>query len=178
MPEVGGEQLAVVAKTRFPGMKVAYLSVHSERKLQQLAETTGADGFIRKSSDFDRIVAQVEALLTAPPRPDRYQAAMAQLRAKYSNKVVEQLDALQDQLAEAAAKGADPAVAGAAKQLAHRIHGTAATYGFEDVAEVTRSIEDELGELIASQQPFTEPMLERATRALRRVQQSLAEQAG
>jgi HPt (histidine-containing phosphotransfer) domain-containing protein len=72
-------------------------------------------------------------------RDDSVEAALAALQAAYAAQVPAQVRSLLDLLGVAAAC---PEAAAEARRLAHRLRGTAGTYGFAAVGEACARIED------------------------------------
>jgi HPt (histidine-containing phosphotransfer) domain-containing protein len=79
---------------------------------------------------------------------DDVQAALAVLRTDYAARLPALIQSLLDLVEEA---GERPGVAEEARLLAHRLRGTAGSYGFVDVSEAAGRIEDaiEAGELVS-----------------------------
>ena len=57
MPYAQGDSIAYVVKRTFPGVVVLYYSGADEEQLRALTAATGADGYVRKSEDFDGLLA-------------------------------------------------------------------------------------------------------------------------
>jgi HPt (histidine-containing phosphotransfer) domain-containing protein len=106
-----------------------------------------------------------------PPRPARQSANIAEMLAAlskdYKRRLQVQLDDLTLALAQARQHPDDPAPRGAARFLAHRIAGTAGSYGFAAIGDQTRRIERALAEPDTSTQDGTDggwPVIDLALR--------------
>jgi len=69
MPRVSGPPIAVVLKRLYPELKVVLLSDYAEEKLRSLAKQSGADGFIRKTTDGVKLLQAISAHLPAATQP-------------------------------------------------------------------------------------------------------------
>ena len=65
MPDIVGEHIGFGLKRSHPGLRVVYLSDHDPRKLEDLCEQTGVDGYLRKTPDTDQLLHDIAALLPA-----------------------------------------------------------------------------------------------------------------
>jgi HPt (histidine-containing phosphotransfer) domain-containing protein len=72
--------------------------------------------------------------------------ALRGLRANYREKLPEQLDEL-DETLRAAREAQDPAKFGQAGEIAHRLAGTAGSYGLADIGAEFAKIDDALREV-------------------------------
>ena len=63
MPRVSGPPIALVLKRLYPALKVVLLSDYAEDKLRGLAKQSGADGFIRKTTDGEQLLRAISAYL-------------------------------------------------------------------------------------------------------------------
>ncbi|AKT43717.1 Hpt domain-containing protein [Chondromyces crocatus] len=87
-----------------------------------------------------------------PPRPDRaaaIRAALEEMRSEYRAVVPQQLDEIAVHLAQARSGGDEASVAEALTQmrrLAHRIRGTAGSFGWVSLSQAAGAIEDALEE--------------------------------
>ncbi len=75
-------------------------------------------------------------------------AALRGLRASYREKLPDQLDELTERL-RAAREPDGSAALGQAREIAHRIAGTAGSYGFGDIGAALEKIDDALREASA-----------------------------
>jgi len=64
MPDIVGDHIGYAIKRAHPELLVVYLSDHDESTLRAMRERTGTDGFIRKSSDPERLLRDIEAELS------------------------------------------------------------------------------------------------------------------
>ena len=75
-------------------------------------------------------------------------AALRALRASYREKLPGQLDQLTERL-RAAREPDGSAAIGQAREIAHRLAGTAGSYGFEDIGAALGNIDDTFREISA-----------------------------
>ena len=80
------------------------------------------------------------------PGDPRILAALAELREQYARELPQLFTALAAVVAELRA---DPDVAGDAKGMAHRLRGTAGSYGFQAVSDAAARLESALTEPLA-----------------------------
>ena len=109
------------------------------------------------------------ARLAYPPRV--LEEKLAALRESYRRTLPQQLEALRAKLANAQTGGSD-ALADAAR-LAHRVKGTAGSYGFETVAAELEGIEDRLERVEREGAPLAASDRDALDAALARAQASL-----
>jgi two-component system OmpR family response regulator len=64
MPDIVGDHIGYAIKRAHPELRVVYLSDHDESTLRAISERTGADGFIRKSSDPEQLLDDIESELS------------------------------------------------------------------------------------------------------------------
>lgn len=79
-----------------------------------------------------------------PDREAAIRAALAELRAEYRELVPAQLRELEDCIAQARRGEGGAAALALARTLAHRVRGTAGSYGWPAVGEAAGRIEDAL----------------------------------
>jgi diguanylate cyclase (GGDEF)-like protein len=128
----------------------------------------------------DELVGQVDLVLRQPPTRrfsrDRLEASGAEamrheldrLKDQYASLLPEKLDELE--AAILGVRSGDPP--GRAIVLAHRLHGTAGSYGFERVSEAARTIEDLLRGVAGGALHLDAAALERLRAALARARQA------
>ena len=93
-------------------------------------------------------------------------AKLAELRAAYASRLPDKLAELERALEAARAAGRASPEHHVAKRLAHRLHGTAGTYGLTEVSDEAGLIEDEL-ECMANTGNDSWPAVEAALARLR-----------
>jgi DNA-binding NarL/FixJ family response regulator len=64
MPDIVGDHIGFAIKRAHPELRVVYLSDHDESTLSAMSERTGTDGFIRKSSDPEQLLHDIECELS------------------------------------------------------------------------------------------------------------------
>jgi DNA-binding NarL/FixJ family response regulator len=64
MPDIVGDHIGYAIKRAHPELRVVYLSDHDESTLRAMSERTGTDGFIRKSSDPEQLLDDIESELS------------------------------------------------------------------------------------------------------------------
>ncbi|MBW2454846.1 MAG: response regulator transcription factor [Deltaproteobacteria bacterium] len=69
MPGAAGESVAHILRKSFPEVKVVYLSNYAPSVLQELAERTGAHGFVQKSGDIDEMLEAISGYLDDDEAP-------------------------------------------------------------------------------------------------------------
>ena len=67
MPDIVGDHIGFAIKRAHPELRVVYLSDHDESTLRAMSERTGTDGFIRKSSDPEQLLQDIESELSRGP---------------------------------------------------------------------------------------------------------------
>jgi diguanylate cyclase (GGDEF)-like protein len=158
LPDASGIDFVGVLRERPEPLEVIFLSAFF-RDLQshrRLVNELHVSAVLRKPLSAEELAIHVEACLErtaapliAPPPPSLApltapvgEAAFAALRASYAASLPAQLQALGALLEEARGGGAPARER--AHLLAHRIHGTAGSYGHLEVSRAARQIEQTL----------------------------------
>lgn len=68
MPHVDGIDAARELRRAFPGMGIVMLTMFAEEEIIDRALAAGADGYLRKDTPFDEIVAKLRAAATGRPK--------------------------------------------------------------------------------------------------------------
>ncbi len=68
MPGLAGDKICKILKDSYVNkeMKIILYSTKDQNELEQLAEKTGADDFLKKSSNYRELVEKVNSLLKSP----------------------------------------------------------------------------------------------------------------
>jgi len=66
MPDIVGDHIGFGLKRTNPTLRVVYLSDRDPETLAELCQHTGVDGYIRKSSDLERLVKDIAGFLPTP----------------------------------------------------------------------------------------------------------------
>lgn len=69
MPLVSGAPIAVVLKKLYPKLRLVYYSSCDEEVLRKLTAETGADGYIQKDENPDRLLEKVASYLPQNDSP-------------------------------------------------------------------------------------------------------------
>lgn len=99
---------------------------------------------------------------------------LAALRESYRRTLPGQLDALAAVL-DATRAAPDPSAATEAARLAHRLKGTAGSYGFDVVAAELEAVEDLLERAVRREAPLVEADRQRIDAALARARAALGD---
>lgn len=157
LPDGTGIDFVGALRARRASPKVIFLSAFFRdlKSHRRLVEELHVSAVLRKPLSPEELSIHVEACLerSAPPplppatpaAPDPAPlgaAAFAALRISYQASLPSQLEALRTSLEEARSGGA--AARERAHLLAHRLHGTAGSYGYLEVSGAARRIEQSL----------------------------------
>ncbi len=150
MPGISGEETFRALRAIRPDVKVLLSTGFAPDEATQRFTDEGLAGFLRKPYDPNQLAGEVQRILergSAPPA-EQMDAALRALRASYREKLPDQLDQLTERL-RAAREPDGSAAIGQAREIAHRLAGTAGSYGFEDIGAALGNIDDTLREISA-----------------------------
>jgi len=139
----GGETFEVLRNIR-PDVRVLLSTGYDTTKATRRVATDSLAGVLRKPYLPEQLAAEVKRLLgndRGAPLPAESQSQLADLRASYRSKLPELLSGLASAVRAARPADASEQSRREAWQLAHRIKGTAGSYGFDEVAESLAAID-------------------------------------
>ncbi|MEE8165592.1 MAG: response regulator, partial [Myxococcota bacterium] len=150
MPGMSGEESFRALRAIRPDVKVLLSTGFAPDEATQRFTDEGLAGFLRKPYDPNQLAGEVQRILErgSAPQAEQMDAALRALRASYREKLPDQLDQLTERL-RAAREPDGSAAIGQAREIAHRLAGTAGSYGFEDIGAALGNIDDTLREISA-----------------------------
>ncbi|EDM76388.1 response regulator [Plesiocystis pacifica SIR-1] len=159
MPEMDGVSTfkALAGKEATRGIPVIFMTAKIQPHEREHYVGLGAAGVIAKPFDPMQLPTEIQKIL-AQPAQTRGRNRMDALRQRYAERLGEKLGGLQAALEAARAatpEGREQAY-DAAHRIAHTLHGTAGTYGHQEVSELMASIELTLESLARAAEPATE----------------------
>jgi signal transduction histidine kinase/CheY-like chemotaxis protein len=148
MPGMSGADTFRALRAIRPDVKVLMSTGFAPDEAAQRFNDEGLAGFLRKPYDPDQLAGEVQRIIErGGEQPgEQMDEALRDLRAAYREKLPEQLDELEAQLRAARAQHGARAFAQAC-EIAHRICGTAGSYGLDDIAAEFGRIDEALREV-------------------------------
>ncbi len=148
MPSMSGEVTYRALRAIRPDVKVLLSTGFAPDEAAQRFTDEGLAGFLRKPYDPDQLAGEVQRIIErgSGPPAEQMDEALRGLRANYREKLPEQLDEL-DETLRAAREAQDPARFSQAGEIAHRLAGTAGSYGLADIGAEFAKIDDALREV-------------------------------
>jgi CheY-like chemotaxis protein/HPt (histidine-containing phosphotransfer) domain-containing protein len=146
----GGETFEVLRSIR-PDVQVLLSTGYDTTEATRRVATDALAGVLRKPYLPEQLVAEVKRLLGNDRRAQpsgEFESQFADLRASYRSKLPKLLSGLASAVRAARAADASEPARREAWQLAHRIKGTAGSYGIEELAEPLAAIDALLEGLI------------------------------
>ncbi len=143
-----GEAAAWLTRTREEGLTAPALLTASASR-PDLPEATrsrlGVEAVWRKPVEPEALADAIERILTpAAARDSRsFDEILAELRAAYAVSLVTRVDEILRAVRAVVAEPTSASSLGALRSLAHRLAGTAGSYGFPALSELGAAIEDE-----------------------------------
>jgi len=148
MPGMSGEETYRALRAIRPDVKVLLSTGFAPDEAAQRFTDEGLAGFLRKPYDPDQLAGEVKRIIergnTAPS--ERIDEALRGLRSAYRERLPSQLDELSERL-HAAREPGGPAAFRQAREIAHRLAGTAGSYGLGDIGAKLGTIDDALREV-------------------------------
>ena len=148
----GGSASALVAELRGrdPDLQVVLVTaaLETQQGLRRLMEDLSVDVILQRPIHGNELSAQLDRLLTADEGHsssriavgEEYQSRFVQLQRKYRERLFDKLGLVQNGLVEAKAEKTLEAL-NPVRELVHRVHGTAGSYGYPEVSEAFRNLE-------------------------------------
>lgn len=134
MPGMSGEQTFSVLRAIRPDVKVLLSTGYAPDEAAQRFTETGLVGFLRKPYDPDELAGEVQRIIERGDEQPaaRMHDALRDLRVKYRARLPEQVSELVEQLREGRKPDAPDSLQ-RAREIAHRLAGTAGSYGFGEL---------------------------------------------
>ena len=150
MPGMSGEETFGALRVIRPDVKVLLSTGFAPDEAAQRFTDEGLAGFLRKPYDPNQLAGEVQQIIergSGQPE-EQMDEALRGLRASYREKLPNQLGELTERLcASREADGSEAFLQ--AREIAHRLAGTAGSYGFGDLGAALGKIEDALREVSA-----------------------------
>ena len=131
-------------------MKVLLSTGFAPDEAAQRFTDEGLAGFLRKPYDPNQLAGEVQRIIergSGQPE-EQMDEALRGLRASYREKLPDQLGELTERLRASREPGGSEAFF-QAREIAHRLAGTAGSYGFGDIGAALGKIDDALREVSA-----------------------------
>jgi CheY-like chemotaxis protein len=150
MPGMSGEETFGVLRGIRPDVKVLLSTGFAPDEAAQRFTDEGLAGFLRKPYDPNQLAGEVQRIIErGSGQPEEHMdEALRGLRASYREKLPDQLSELTKRL-RASREAGDSEAFFQAREIAHRLAGTAGSYGFGDIGAALGEIEDALREVSA-----------------------------
>ncbi|MBW2578533.1 MAG: response regulator [Deltaproteobacteria bacterium] len=148
MPGMSGEETYRALRAIRHDVKVLLSTGFAPDEAAQRFTDEGLAGFLRKPYDPDQLAGEVQRIIergsTQPS--ERMDEALRGLRVSYREKLPQQLDELTERLGAAREPDGDAAFR-QAREISHRLAGTAGSYGLGDIGAELGKIDDALREV-------------------------------
>jgi signal transduction histidine kinase/CheY-like chemotaxis protein len=148
MPGMSGEETYRALRAIRPDVKVLLSTGFAPDEAAQRFTDEGLAGFLRKPYDPDQLAGEVQRIIergSAQPS-EQMNEALRDLRASYREKLPGQLDELAMRL-RAAREPDGSAAFHQAREISHRLAGTAGSYGLEEIGADFEKIDEALREV-------------------------------
>jgi len=148
MPGMSGEETFRALRAIRPDVKVLLSTGFAPDEAAQRFTDEGLAGFLRKPYDPNQLAGEVQQILDrGDGQPaEQMDEALRGLRTSYREKLPDQLDELSERLRVSREPGGSEAFL-QAQEIAHRLAGTAGSYGFGDIGSALGKIDDALREV-------------------------------
>jgi signal transduction histidine kinase/CheY-like chemotaxis protein len=152
MPGMGGEEAFEALRAIRPDVKVLLSTGFAPDEAAQRFTDEGLAGFLRKPYDPDQLAGEVQRIIERGyDQPvEQMDEALRGLRASYRAKLPDQLSELTESLSASREPDGSEAFLQAG-EIAHRLAGTAGSYGLEDIGAALGKIDDALREVGADE---------------------------
>jgi CheY-like chemotaxis protein len=150
MPGMSGEETFRAMRAILPDVKVLLSTGFAPDEAAQRFTDEGLAGFLRKPYDPNQLAGEVQRIIErghAQPE-EQMNEALRDLRTSYREKLPDQLGELTERLRASRESGGSEAFL-QAREIAHRLAGTAGSYGFGDIGAALGRIDDALREVSA-----------------------------
>jgi signal transduction histidine kinase/CheY-like chemotaxis protein len=149
MPGMSGEETFRALRAIRPDVKVLLSTGYAPDEAAQKFTEDGLAGFLRKPYDPDELAREVQRIIErGDDQPSaRMHEALRELRIRYRDRLPEQVAELAETLQLARGPGGRDAVQ-KAREIAHRLAGSAGSYGFSEVHALLDRIDSALNELL------------------------------
>jgi len=148
MPGMSGQETFAALRGIRPDVKVLLSTGFAPDEAAQRFTDEGLAGFLRKPYDPNQLAGEIQRIIergSGQPE-EQIDEALRGLRASYREKLPEQFGELATKLrASREANGAEAFAQ--AREIAHRLAGTAGSYGLGDIAAALGRIDDALREV-------------------------------
>jgi len=150
MPGMSGEEAFDALRAIRPDVKVLLSTGFAPDEAAQRFTDEGLAGFLRKPYDPNQLAGEVQRIIErGNGQPDEHMdTALRVLRTAYRERLPEQLGELTERLRESREPGGSKAFL-EARETAHRLAGTAGSYGLADIGAALGKIDDALREVSA-----------------------------
>jgi len=152
MPGMSGEETFGALRVIRPDVKVLLSTGFAPDEAAQRFTDEGLAGFLRKPYDPNQLAGEVQQIIergSGQPE-EQMDEALRGLRASYREKLPDQLGELTKRLRASREAGGSEAFL-QAREIAHRLAGTAGSYGFGDLGSALEKIDDALREVSAEE---------------------------
>ena len=148
MPGMSGEETYRALRAIRPDVKVLLSTGFAPDEAAQRFTDEGLAGFLRKPYDPDQLAGEVQRIIErgSTPPSERMDEALRGLRASYRERLPDQLDELTDRLRTAREPNGSAALR-QAREISHRLAGTAGSYGLGEIGAELSKIDDALREV-------------------------------
>jgi signal transduction histidine kinase/CheY-like chemotaxis protein len=150
MPGMGGEETFDALREIRPDVKVLLSTGFAPDEAAQRFTDEGLAGFLRKPYDPNQLAGEVQQIIErgSGQPAEQMDEALRGLRASYREKLPDQLGELTEKLHASREAGGSEAFL-QAREIAHRLAGTAGSYGLGDIGAALEKIDDALREVSA-----------------------------
>ena len=150
MPGMGGEETFDALREIRPDVKVLLSTGFAPDEAAQRFTDEGLAGFLRKPYDPNQLAGEVQQIIErgSGQPTEQMDEALRGLRASYREKLPDQLGELTEKLRASREAGGSEAFL-QAREIAHRLAGTAGSYGLGDIGAALEKIDDALREVSA-----------------------------
>jgi HPt (histidine-containing phosphotransfer) domain-containing protein len=150
MPGMGGEETFDALREIRPDVKVLLSTGFAPDEAAQRFTDEGLAGFLRKPYDPNQLAGEVQQIIErgSGQPAEQMDEALRGLRASYREKLPDQLGELTEKLRASREAGGSEAFL-QAREIAHRLAGTAGSYGLGDIGAALEKIDDALREVSA-----------------------------
>jgi signal transduction histidine kinase/CheY-like chemotaxis protein len=150
MPGMSGEEAFGALRAIRPDVKVLLSTGFATDEAAQRFTDEGLAGFLRKPYDPNQLAGEVQRIIErGNEQPDeQMDTALRGLRTAYRERLPEQLGELTERLRASREPGGSTAFL-EAREIAHRLAGTAGSYGLADIGAALGKIDDALREVSA-----------------------------
>jgi signal transduction histidine kinase/CheY-like chemotaxis protein len=152
MPGMSGEETFGALREIRPDVKVLLSTGFAPDEAAQRFTDEGLAGFLRKPYDPNQLAGEIQQIIErgSGQPAEQMDEALRGLRASYREKLPSQLGELTKRLRASREAGGSEAFL-QAREIAHRLAGTAGSYGFGDLGAALEKIDDALREVSAEE---------------------------